>query len=54
LSQKVGESKISSSWLITLVKTVRTLLNLKKDDTVEFFLEDGKIVVKRKETKTDG
>ena len=45
---KVGESKVTSKYLVVLPKAIRLALNLKRGDYVEWYIEEGKVVVKKK------
>jgi len=45
---KIGESKVTSKYLVVLPKAVRLALNLKRGDYVEWYIEGEKIVVKKK------
>ncbi len=45
---KIAESRVSKRYLVSLPRAVRTALGLDVGDVVEWHVEDGKIVVKKK------
>lgn len=45
---KVGEAKVSPKWQIAVVKSVRPWLKVKPGDYVEFHVENGNVVVRKK------
>jgi len=47
---KVGESKVTSKYLVVLPKAIRLALNLKRGDYVEWHIEGDKVVVRKKTT----
>ena len=44
-AMKVGESKVTSKYLVTLPKAVRIALNLERGDYVEWYIEEGKVKI---------
>lgn len=48
---KVAESKISPQWSTTIPSEVRPWLKAKKGDILEWHVEDGKVVVEKREKK---
>jgi len=47
---KVGESKVTSKYLVVLPKAIRLALNLKRGDYVEWYIEGDKVIVRKKTT----
>jgi len=45
---KVGESKVTSKYLVVLPKAVRIALNLKRGDYLEWYIEGEKVIVRKK------
>ena len=45
---KIAESRVSKRYLISVPRAVRTALNISVGDVIEWHIEDGKIVVKKK------
>lgn len=48
---KIGESKLSEAQLLYVPKAVLFSLRLVAGDMVEWFVEDNKVIVKKKEAK---
>jgi len=48
VEMKVGESKVTSKYLVVLPKAVRLALGLEKGDYVEWHIEGDKVMVKKK------
>ena len=47
MDKVLGRAKLSKKCQITIPKTVRVLLELEAGDTIEFVLEEKKIVVRK-------
>lgn len=47
---KIGESKVTRGTITTIPKSVRLALKIKEGDVIEWHVEDGKIVVRKKQT----
>jgi len=47
LEKKLGESKVTRRYQVTIPKTVRVFLEIKEGDMVVFVLKDGEIVVRK-------
>mgnify|MGYP000288813315 CR=1 FL=1 len=47
-AMKVGETKLSSNYLVTVPKAIREALGLKKGDIIEWHIEGDKVVVRKK------
>ncbi len=45
---KVGETKLTSKYLVTVPKAVREALELKRGDIIEWHIEGDKVVVRKK------
>jgi len=45
---KVGESKVTSKYLVVLPKAVRIALNLKRGDYLEWYIEGEKVIVRKR------
>jgi len=45
---KIAESRVSKRYLISVPRAVRIALNISVGDVIEWYIEDGKIVVKKK------
>jgi len=45
---KIGESKVSSKFLLTLPRAVREALGLRVGDVVEWHVEQQQVVLKKK------
>lgn len=48
--RKIGESKVSQRGSIVVPKAVRIALTLDNGEFVEWFVESGKVVVRKKES----
>ncbi|RLE98904.1 MAG: hypothetical protein DRJ57_03150 [Thermoprotei archaeon] len=48
IAMKIAESRVSKRYLVSLPRAVRTALGLDVGDVIEWHVEDGKIVVKKK------
>ncbi|OYT39173.1 MAG: AbrB family transcriptional regulator [Desulfurococcales archaeon ex4484_58] len=47
MEKKLGESKVTRRYQVTIPKTVRVFLEIKEGDMVVFVLKDGEIVVRK-------
>lgn len=45
---KVGEAKISRKWQIAVIKAVRPWLKVKPGDSVEFHVENGQVMLRKR------
>lgn len=45
---KVAESKVSKRYLISIPRAIRIALNVNIGDVIEWHIENGKIIVKKK------
>ncbi|RLF22865.1 MAG: hypothetical protein DRN15_07930 [Thermoprotei archaeon] len=45
---KIAESRVSKRYLVAIPRAVRVALNIDVGDVIEWHVEDGKIVVKKK------
>lgn len=48
IAMKVGESKVTSKYLVVLPKSIRIALNLMKGDYIEWHIEGDRIIVRKK------
>jgi len=51
---KIGESRISKKFLLTLPRAVREALNLRVGDTIEWHVERQRLIVRKKVAKREG
>jgi len=54
LAMKIGESRISKKFLLTLPRAVREALDLRVGDTIEWHVERQRLIVRKKVAKREG
>ena len=52
MEKKLGESKVTRRYQVTIPKTVRVFLEIKEGDIVEFILKENNEIVIRKTIKS--
>ncbi|MBU1028568.1 MAG: AbrB/MazE/SpoVT family DNA-binding domain-containing protein [Nanoarchaeota archaeon] len=45
---KLGQAKISPQWYLALIREARPYLNVKKGDYLEFHVENGEVIIRKK------